>query len=65
MEQRFNMTKTEPDAYSAMAVLDKLLAKSDISPLHLELIRIRASQINGCAFCINHHTNEAMKIGET
>lgn len=65
MEQRFNMAKTEPEAYRAMAVLDKLVADSEIPPLHLELIKIRASQINGCAYCVNHHTRDAKKLGET
>lgn len=45
--------------------LENYLANSELDKLHLELIKIKASQINGCAFCINMHTKDAMKLGET
>ena len=45
--------------------LENFLANSELDKLYLELIKIRASQINGCAFCINMHTKDAMKLGET
>ena len=59
------MGKVAPDAYKAMDALDTFVDKSSISPLHKELIKIRASQINGCAFCIDMHTKEALAVGET
>jgi len=62
---RFNMAKVQPDAYKAMAALNKYVADSNIDRLQQELIRIRASQINGCAYCVNHHAKDARKLGET
>ncbi len=65
METRVNILQTQPEAYKAMMGLERYLAGSDLKPLHKELIKIRASQINGCAFCINMHTRDARKMGET
>ncbi|MDO6434818.1 carboxymuconolactone decarboxylase family protein [Flavitalea sp. BT771] len=62
---RFIMAQVQPDAYKAMGALSKYIAESNIDRLHQELIRIRASQINGCAYCVNHHTRDARKLGET
>jgi len=59
------MSEVQPEAYKAMYVLDKFVINSGIGKLQREMIKIRASQINGCAFCINHHTREARKLGET
>lgn len=65
MENRINIQKIEPNAYKAMLALEDYLEGSQLSKTHLELIKIRASQINGCAFCINMHTSDALKQGET
>ena len=65
MENRINIQKIEPNAYKAMLALEDYLEGSQLSKIHLELIKIRASQINGCAFCINMHTSDALKQGET
>lgn len=65
MTTRINMQQTEPEAYKAMLGLEKYLAGSKLTPTHKELIKIRASQINGCAYCINMHTTDARKLGET
>ncbi|MDO5607979.1 MAG: carboxymuconolactone decarboxylase family protein [Capnocytophaga sp.] len=65
MEKRIDIQKIEPEAYKAMYALEGYLQKSGLSKAHLELIKIRASQINGCAFCINMHTADALKQGET
>lgn len=65
MENRIDIQKIEPRAYKAMYALEDFLQKSSLSKTHLELIKIRASQINGCAFCINMHTADALKQGET
>lgn len=59
------MEETAPELYKAMFALEKGLAASDLSKTHRELIKIRASQINGCAFCINMHSRDARKNGET
>lgn len=65
MEKRIQINTLEPGAYQAMFALEKYLSGSTLSPKHKHLIKIRASQINGCAFCINMHTKEALKQGET
>jgi AhpD family alkylhydroperoxidase len=65
MENRVNISQVEPEAYKAMYGLEKYLASTSLSPTHKELIKIRASQINGCAFCIDMHTKDARKLGET
>lgn len=65
MENRIDIQKLKPKAYEIMLTLENYLQQSQLSKTHLELIKIRASQINGCAFCINMHTVDAMKHGET
>jgi len=65
MEARLNMAHIQPAAYKALNVLDQFMLASSIDPLHREMIKIRASQINGCAYCISHHTASARKLGET
>jgi len=65
MQTRINFFKVAPQAYNALMELSKFISTSSLDPIHQELIKIRASQINGCAFCINMHTAEARKIGET
>ena len=65
METRVNILQTQPEAYKAMMGLEKYLATTSLAPIHKELIKIRASQINGCAFCLNMHTRDARKMGET
>ena len=64
MEQRIQIDETEPKAYQALAELNKYVKSCGLDPIHLELINIRASQINGCAFCLNIHTEDALKQGE-
>lgn len=65
MEKRLNINETEPQAYKAMYALEGYLKTTQLNKTHLELVKIRASQINGCAFCINMHTKDALKNGET
>lgn len=64
-EKRIDIQQLEPAAYKAMYALENFLQNSQLLKTHLELIKIRASQINGCAFCINLHTTDALKQGET
>ncbi|MGO4288319.1 carboxymuconolactone decarboxylase family protein [Chitinophaga sp. RAB17] len=63
--ERFIMKEVDPAAFKAMLGLESYLSSTSISPLHHELIRVRASQLNGCAYCINKHTEDARKMGET
>ncbi|MBE9597804.1 carboxymuconolactone decarboxylase family protein [Pedobacter sp. MC2016-24] len=65
MEKRINIAELEPIAYKALLGLESYLANTNISKTLKELIKIRASQINGCAFCIHMHTTDARKQGET
>ncbi len=65
MKQRIDFQELEPNAYKAMLSLENYLQNTPLSKTHLALIKIRASQINGCAFCINMHTSDALKQGET
>ncbi|WP_293945719.1 MULTISPECIES: carboxymuconolactone decarboxylase family protein [unclassified Sphingobacterium] len=65
MENRIDIQQLEPDAFKAMFALEHYLQHSGISKTHFYLIKIRASQINGCAFCINMHTSDALRQGET
>ncbi len=65
MEQRIIMEKTRPEAYKAVLALSAVLNKSNLTSIQKHLIKLRASQINGCSFCINMHTKEALHIGET
>lgn len=61
---RLNWYKTLPKGYEAMMELQKVSNESKIEHKLLELIKIRASQINGCAYCLDMHTKDAAAIGE-
>lgn len=61
---RLNGFRTFPQGYQAMIALQRLVNKSNLDPKLLELIRIRASQINGCAHYLDMHTKDAIAIGE-
>lgn len=54
-----------PDAYKAMLTLSGSVNKAKITPIQKQLIKIRASQINACAYCLDMHTKEALHVGET
>lgn len=65
MKTRIRIDKVEPAGYNAILGLEKFIESTSLTRTHKELIKIRASQINGCAFCIDMHTKEARKAGET
>src|SRR5688572_11155307 len=65
MEKRINIQEIEPNAIKAMYALEGYLTTTALSKTQKELIKIRSSQINGCAFCIDMHTKDALKNGET
>jgi AhpD family alkylhydroperoxidase len=63
--ERVNIQKIQPKAYAAMFGLEGYLATSTLPVILQELVRLRASQINGCNFCKDMHTDAAKKHGET
>ena len=65
MEARLDYTKASPEAFKAMVQMEGVVRRSGIDPKLLELIKIRASQLNGCAYCIDMHTKDARFKGET
>ena len=65
MSNRSKINEAKPAAYNAMLALEKYIDNSNLKKTHKELIKIRASQINGCAYCINMHTIDARNAGET
>src|SRR5580704_4838595 len=66
MEPRINFYKAAPEATKAMRDLEHYINQSSgLEPSLRELIKIRASQINGCAYCIDMHTKDARAAGET
>ena len=65
MKTRLVIGQLEPKAYEAMMAMEKYLSKSSLEPALTEMIRLRASQINGCAYCIEMHSEAAQKHGES
>ncbi|HEY1475878.1 MAG TPA: carboxymuconolactone decarboxylase family protein [Pseudolabrys sp.] len=65
MQQRIDVTHASPAAYKAVAALQSYVDQSGLDAELREQIKIRASQINGCAFCLAMHTRDARKLGET
>jgi AhpD family alkylhydroperoxidase len=64
MQQRLDAMKISPAAYRAMAGLQAYVDQSGLERSLIELVKIRASQINGCAYCLVMHTDDARKYGE-
>lgn len=63
---RFQFKDLDPSIYQALATVQAYVRESPwLSDREKEMIKLRASQINGCAFCINMHAREALKAGET
>jgi AhpD family alkylhydroperoxidase len=54
-----------PETTSALRSIGQAVNQSSLEPLLVELVKMRASQINGCAFCLNMHFEDALKLGET
>jgi AhpD family alkylhydroperoxidase len=65
MDVRVEFQRTAPDGFNAMVGLEKYLAKCSVEPILLHLVKLRASQINGCAYCIDMHWKDLRAIGET
>lgn len=65
MEQRLDFYKASPDAMKALIALEVAVGKLGLEPTLLDLVKLRASQINGCAFCVDLHASDLRKKGET
>lgn len=65
MQTRIRIDQVEPTGYKAILGLEKFIESTPLTRTHKDLIKIRASQVNGCAFCIDMHTRDARKAGET
>ena len=64
MQARLDFAKTHPAGYKAMLALQAQVNASGLEKPLMELVKIRASQINGCAFCLDMHTHDARAQGE-
>ncbi|MGB9035702.1 MAG: carboxymuconolactone decarboxylase family protein [Paeniglutamicibacter sp.] len=69
MEPRVNLSKSDPAAYAALLSMNKAASDSadaaGIDPKLRELLKVRASQINGCTYCLRMHTRDALALGES
>jgi AhpD family alkylhydroperoxidase len=65
MKPRMNFYQVAPETVNALMSLEKQVSSSGLEQSLIELVKTRASQINGCAYCINMHTQDARKHGET
>lgn len=63
--ERLNFKQLVPGTYRAMLALESYVHKSGLEPSLLELVKMRASQINGCAYCLDMHSKDARATGET
>jgi AhpD family alkylhydroperoxidase len=65
MQPRLDFYKASPDAAKAMLALEGAVNKLGLDPGLLDLVKLRASQINGCAYCVDMHSSDARKRGES
>lgn len=65
MQPRLDFYKASPDAAKAMLALEAAVDALGLEPGLLDLVRLRASQINGCAYCVDLHSRDARKRGES
>ena len=65
MESRLDFYRASPDIMKALVALDVAIGKRGIDPVLLNLVKLRASQINGCAYCVDSHNSDARKAGES
>jgi len=64
MEKRMNLKDVEPAGYKAMYAFEHYVGTLSLAKIHKHLIKIRASQLNNCSYCIDMHTKEARNDGE-
>ena len=65
MEERLRYAQASPDAFKAMLNTEQQVRRSGLESSLLELVKMRASQINGCAWCLDMHAKDARALGET
>src|SRR5579864_8696904 len=65
MKARINLRNVNPGVMQAMFGLEKQVSKAGLDSKLLDLVRMRASQINGCAYCLDMHSKDARAAGET
>jgi AhpD family alkylhydroperoxidase len=65
MAQRLDYQTASPDAFKAMLHTDQVIRRSGLEESLLELVKLRASQLNGCAWCLDMHSKDALAEGET
>ena len=65
MEQRIDLTKHALDAQKSLYALEKYIANSGLDHKLIHLLKMRASQINGCAYCIDMHSKDSRALGES
>jgi AhpD family alkylhydroperoxidase len=65
MQPRLDYSKASPDAIKAMLGLESAIARGSIERPLIELVKMRASQINGCAYCMDMHSKDALAAGES
>ncbi|ARQ01212.1 carboxymuconolactone decarboxylase family protein [Pseudorhodoplanes sinuspersici] len=64
MAQRFDVSKVSPDGYKAFGPLYQYIASSGLEKTLIDLVFLRVSQINGCAYCVDLHWRDLLKEGE-
>lgn len=64
MSQRMNMSQVVPEGYRAVAALDKYV-RANVDQRVLNLVKLRASMLNGCSFCVDLHSRDAIAAGES
>jgi AhpD family alkylhydroperoxidase len=64
-ETRKRLFRTFPEGYDALRRLSRVVHQAGLEPPLLELVKMRASQINGCAYCLDMHSKDARAAGET
>ena len=65
MEQRLNYRTAAPDAFKPMYEMEAYLKSCGLDHALVKLVKVRASQLNGCAYCLHMHTSEARAAGES
>jgi AhpD family alkylhydroperoxidase len=65
VEQRINYIKASPDFFKAMVALEACITNCGVEPMLLHLVKLRSSQVNGCAYCIDMHAKDLRAGGET
>ncbi|HRP07696.1 MAG TPA: carboxymuconolactone decarboxylase family protein [Gemmatimonadales bacterium] len=65
MTDRIAYATASPDVFQAMLHMEQVVRRGGLDPALLELVKIRASQLNGCAWCLDMHTKDARARGET